>query len=122
MRVLVAEDDRQMSQLLCTILNSAGHRPITAYDGATTLMTAMRAPVPDLIVLDLGLPAGTGQLTLANLRQSSRTALIPVLVVSASSDQATEEQVRALGATAFLAKPVTPESFLSAVEAAGAAR
>lgn len=111
-----------MSQLLCTILNSAGHRPITAYDGATTLMTAMRAPVPDLIVLDLGLPAGTGQLTLANLRQSSRTALIPVLVVSASSDQATEEQVRALGATAFLAKPVTPESFLSAVEAAGAAR
>ncbi len=120
MRVLVAEDDRQMSQLLCTILNSAGHRPIPAFDGATALMAAMRTPAPEVIVLDLGLPAGTGQVTLAKLRQSSRTALIPVLVVSAATGKDIEDQVRALGATAFLAKPVSPEAFLAAVEAAGA--
>jgi DNA-binding response OmpR family regulator len=119
MRVLVADDDRQMSQLLCGILQGAGHQPVPAYDGASTMMAAMRAPVPELIVLDLQMPAGDGQTTLTKLKQSSKTALIPVLVVSASKDPATRDKVRTLGAAAFLEKPVSPDTFIDAVEAFG---
>jgi DNA-binding response OmpR family regulator len=119
MRVLVADDDRQMSQLLCGILQGAGHQPVPAYDGASTMMAAMRAPVPELIVLDLQMPAGDGQTTLTKLKQSSKTALIPVLVVSATKDPATRDKVRTLGAAAFLEKPVSPDTFIDAVEAFG---
>ena len=53
MRVLVAEDDRQMFELPCAMLQGAGHR---------------------------AMPAGDGQATLAKLKQSSKTAQIPVIV------------------------------------------
>lgn len=119
MRVLVADDDRQISQLLCQMLQAAGHRPMPAYDGASALMAAMRTPAPELIVLDLQMPAGDGQTTLAKLKQSSKTALIPVLVVSATQDSQLRDQVLALGAVAFLAKPVSPDLFIDAVEAFG---
>lgn len=119
MRVLVAEDDRQMSLLLCQMLQGAGHQAVPAYDGASAMMAAMRVPTPELIVLDLAMPAGDGETTLAKLKQSSRTALIPVLVVSATQDAATRDRVRALGAAAFLAKPVSPDLFIDAVEAFG---
>lgn len=122
MRVLVADDDRQMSQLLCAMLQHAGHQAVPTYDGASTMMAAMRTPPPDLIVLDLSMPAGTGQVTLAKLKQSSRTALIPVVVVSASKDPAVREQVRGLGAVAFLEKPVTADALIDAVEAFGPGR
>jgi DNA-binding response OmpR family regulator len=119
MRILVADDDRQISQLLCAILQAAGHRPVPAYDGASTLMAAMRSPAPDLIVLDLQMPAGDGQTTLTKLKQSSKTALIPVLVVSGTQDPTARDEVRALGAAAFLGKPVSPDTLIDAVEAFG---
>lgn len=90
-----------------------------AYDGASTMMAAMRAPAPDLIVLDLQMPAGDGQATLTKLMQSSKTALIPVLVVSATQDPQMHDRVLAMGAAAFLAKPVSPDLFIDAVEAFG---
>lgn len=46
MRVLVAEDDRAMSQLLCGLLQAAGHRPLPVHDGASAMMAAMRSPAP----------------------------------------------------------------------------
>jgi DNA-binding response OmpR family regulator len=119
MRVLVAEDDRQMSQLLCAMLQSAGHRAMPAYDGASAMMAAMRAPAPDLIVLDLQMPAGDGQTTLTKLKQSSKTALIPVIIVSATKDTAVQEALKAQGAITFLEKPVNPDNFIAAVEAFG---
>jgi two-component system cell cycle response regulator DivK len=119
MRVLVADDDRVMSQLLCAMLEAAGHKAIPAFDGASTLMAAMRTPAPDLIVLDLAMPAGDGPTTLTKLKASSKTALIPVLVVSGSPDAGAHDSVRALGAAAYLQKPVSADTFIDAVEAFG---
>lgn len=119
MRVLVAEDDRKMSQLLCGMLQAAGHQAIPVFDGASAMMAAIRQPAPDLIVLDLQMPAGDGQTTLGKLKASSRTAQIPVIVVSAAQDPRVRDEVRALGATTFLQKPVTPDQFLDAVESFG---
>lgn len=108
-----------MSQLLCAMLRSAGHQAMPAFDGASALMAAMRPPVPDVIVLDLNMPAGTGQVTLSKLRQSSKTMQVPVLVVSASKDAAVRAEVMALGASYYLEKPVSPDNFIAAIEAVG---
>jgi CheY-like chemotaxis protein len=119
MRVLVAEDDRAMSMLLCQILQVAGHQAVPAYDGASALMAAMRSPLPDLIILDLQMPAGDGTTTLTKLKQSAKTALIPVVIVTASSDAPTHERVRQLGAAGLLTKPVNPDTLIDAIEAFG---
>ena len=115
--MLVADDDRQFSTLACQMLMAAGHQAFPAFDGASTMMAAIRTPAPDLILLDLQMPAGDGTTTLTKLKQSAKTALIPVLVVSATSDAATQDRVRMIGAAGFLAKPLDPDTFIDAVEA-----
>lgn len=122
MRILVADDDRQFSQLACQILMAAGHQAFPAYDGASALMSAMRSPAPELIVLDLQMPAGDGTTTLTKLKQSAKTALIPVLVVSATADATMPDKVRMMGAASFLAKPIDPDTFIDAIEAFGPRR
>lgn len=122
MRVLVAEDDKAMSQLLCGMLVAAGHQAIPVFDGASAMMAAVRNPPPDLIVLDIQMPAGDGQLTLSKLKASTRTALIPVIVVSATQDLKVRESIRALGAATFLEKPISPEHFLDVITAYGPKR
>ncbi|MDH5234012.1 MAG: response regulator [Gemmatimonadota bacterium] len=119
MRILIADDDRQMSELCCAIVRDAGHTPIPSFDGASALMAAMRAPQPDLIILDLKMRAGTGQTTLGKLKASSRTTMIPVIIVAAMKDQARQDEVKALGATAFLEMPITPATLVAAIEARG---
>lgn len=108
-----------MSQLICGLLVAAGHQAVPVFDGASAMMAAMRAPAPDLIVLDLQMPAGDGQATLAKLKASTRTALIPVVVVSASQDLKAREAVRAAGAATFIEKPIKPEHFIDVIAAFG---
>jgi DNA-binding response OmpR family regulator len=115
MRILVADDDRVMSQLVCGILRDAGHMPIPAYDAMQTMMFAMRAPAPALVVLDINMPGGSGLEVLRKLKLSAKTSQIPILVVSGSTDQGMPKQVLSLGAGDFLAKPVDPEALLRAV-------
>lgn len=119
MRVLVADDDRVINQLICATLMSAGHQPIPVFDGASAMMAVMRTPPPDLIVLDIQMPAGDGQATLTKLKASMRTTLIPVIVLSATQDPKVRESVRNLGAATFVEKPLVPAHFLELVAAYG---
>jgi CheY-like chemotaxis protein len=73
-------------------------------------MSAMRSPPPDVIVLDIAMPGGTGFGALAKLKRSGRTESIPVVVVSNSIAPEDEAKVLELGAVAFLRKPVDPET------------
>lgn len=118
MRILVAEDDRVVSQLVCSVVRQAGHLPIPAYDSMQTLMYAMRAPIPELIVLDLNMPGGAGIDSLRRLKSSSKTASIPVIVLSGNTDERTPAMVKELGAESFLPKPVDSEALLAAMRAA----
>ena len=83
-----------------------------------TLMFAMRAPAPELIVLDVNMPGGTGVEALRKLQQSTRTCGIPVIVVSGVDDPAMPPRMRELGALDVLPKPVDPARLLDAVDRA----
>ena len=112
MRILVADDDKVISTLICATLRRAGHSPIPAYDSMQALMFAMRSPLPDAIVLDLNMPGGGGFETLKKLKLSARTAEIPVLVISGELNPSAPATATDLGAAAFLPKPVVPEAML----------
>ena len=115
MRILVADDDRVLSLMICGVLRKDGHQPTPAFDAMQTVMFAMRSPSPDLVLLDISMPGGTGVEALKKLQISSKTAHIPVIVISGSIDPSMPEQVKALGAARFLSKPIDPEMLLAAV-------
>lgn len=68
--------------------------------------TEARKHQPDLIILDLGLPAGDGFLVMERLKAATYLSLIPILVVSARDRLATKSRAIKAGAKAFLQKPV----------------
>jgi DNA-binding response OmpR family regulator len=109
MKVLLADDDRVLTHLLSSRLRAKGAETIVAHDAMQAFMSAMRSP-PDVIVLDIQMPGGTGIEALKKLKQSAKTSLIPVIVLSGSVEAETSELVKALGAAEFLLKPLDPDT------------
>lgn len=105
MKLLIADDDQTLVLLLTTGLRAKGWTVEVARDAMQTIMFAMRTQ-PDAILLDIQMPGGTGMEALKKLKASTKTARIPVLVLSGSTEPAVEQNVLALGAVKFLQKPV----------------
>ncbi len=105
MRILLADDDPMVAQVVRTGLRALGWEVDVAADVMQAVMFATRSP-PDAMVLDINMPGGTGLTALERLRASMKTRYLPVLVVSATQDPAVPQQAEALGAAGFLAKPV----------------
>ena len=114
MRVLIADDDRAFSALVAGWLRGKGHIVQVTFDAATTLMAAMHDP-PDVIVLDVQMPAGSGLDTLRKLKNLPRTAGVPVIVASAVEDPTLGDRATGLGAVRFLPKPIRLEDLDAAL-------
>jgi len=115
MRILIADDDRVTVQLVSSVLKAAGYEMSVAYDGMQALMMAVKNP-PDALILDIGMPGGTGLHVLERLRASSKTSAIPVLVITALTDRDLPARVRTLGAAEFLAKPLAGDLLRAALD------
>jgi len=103
-KVLIADDDRVLVRMVSNYLRQRGLEATPVYDGMQTMMFARRSK-PDLILLDINMPAGNGFEVLKNLKASSLTGQIPVVVVSGSIDVEAEGKVLECGAEAFMRKP-----------------
>lgn len=105
MKILVADDDRSFSRLMCKHLTAAGFEPIAALDGMQALMYSRKEAV-SAIILDISMPGGNGLDALRILKTSSRNGHVPVVIVSANGNPETKARALALGAEAFFTKPV----------------
>lgn len=103
-KILIIEDDQSLVMLLTTALESHDFTVVAAYDGlqGTTLAHDEK---PDLILLDLIMPLGRGEVTLSNLKKSTHTKKIPIIVISGTSDEHLIAQVKNMGIEAYIAKP-----------------
>jgi DNA-binding response OmpR family regulator len=118
-KILVVEDDQDIRNLLHLQLTSAGFETAFARDGATALIVA-RKEQPDLIVLDLGLPAGGGLVVMDRMRSIPDLEMIPVIVVTARDPSEGEKAVEQ-GARAFFHKPFDADALVAEIrEALGA--
>ena len=115
-KILVIEDDPVARADLEARLAANGDTVARAADAASAL-TVVNRERPDLILLDLGLPAGDGFLVLERLRKIETLAAIPVLVVTGRSDADTRKRVEAMGVAPILGKPVATEVLLAAIRA-----
>jgi len=104
-RVLVVEDDEMHRRLLTTILTRLGYEVDEAFDGVNGL-EKIEANLPDVILLDVSLPRMDGYEVARRLKESEKTKLIPIVVVSSFAE--VENRIKALeaGADDFLSKPI----------------
>src|SRR5919106_335498 len=112
-RVLVIEDDDEIADVLRRFLRQEGHEVRTAVDGDTALPAAAEF-VPDLVILDLGLPGLDGVEVCRRLRADGD---VPILILTARSEL--EDRVEGLdsGADDYLAKPFERQELLARIRA-----
>ena len=112
--ILVVDDDRLVLATLVHGLAQAGYRVLDADNGDDAILLA-REHRPDLALLDIRMEGKSGFDVAAYLREHCR---IPFMFLSAFADEATIRQVKALGAVAYLVKPLDIGQIVPAVEAA----
>jgi len=114
-KILIVEDEKELLLGLSIFLKSQGYSIIAAYDGTFAISLAHKDK-PDLIILDLGLPAGGGIFVLENLRNSVETNDIPVLILTAQEGADLEEKLKKMGAVACFHKPFDPPILLNKIK------
>ena len=116
-KVLIVDDDADIRRGLNVRLRANGYEVLFAADAISALTVAVKER-PDLVILDLGLPAGDGYVVMERLQKHPALGCIPVIVLSARD--AVENKQRALqaGAYAFFQKPADHNQLLRTIRAA----
>jgi CheY-like chemotaxis protein len=113
-KVLVVEDDADVRLGYNVLLKANQYDTFFAAD-ALCAITEARKCVPDVIVLDLGLPAGDGCVVLERLRANMQLSMIPVIVVSGRDLPGNKERALRFGARAFVQKPWNDDELLALI-------
>ena len=112
--ILIVDDAPDHWNLLSSIVRAHHFHPIWAADGIQALSKA-REHQPHVILLDLGLPGGSGFVVLERLKQNRLLSAIPVIVVTAQAPAVAEQRARKSGASAFFQKPVKADELIAAI-------
>ena len=113
-KIMIVDDDPALRQVLSLRLRANHYETVSACDGYSALALALKER-PDLILLDLGLPAADGFTVLAHLRQFPALFQIPVIVLTARDSHAHERPALQLGAVAFFQKPADNDELLGVI-------
>ncbi len=116
-KILIVDDERDIVKALMIRLQRAGYDVVTAFDGAQGVFMAHKEK-PDLIILDIRMPAGDGFSVAQRLKRSIHTFTIPVIFLTGSPEKNAEEKAMALGARFYIKKPYDPEELLDAIKRA----
>ncbi len=115
--VLLADDDKVQTAMLSSQLRTRGYSVAAAYDATYTSMVVMKSP-PDVVVLDIQMPGGTGRAVLGRLKANAKTMQIPIIVLSGIADRRVIEEARGLGACDYLVKPVDIDTLEASIRRA----
>ena len=112
-KILVVEDDRNILSMIQTVLETNGYQVLTAQRCQQGILM-MSSHVPDLVVLDLGLPDMDGE---EFIRITRRSSMIPIIVLSARTDEKDKVTALDLGANDYITKPFGTAELLARVRA-----
>ena len=112
-KILVVEDDRNILSMIQTVLDSNGYQVLTA-QRCQQGMLMLSSHMPDLVVLDLGLPDMDGE---EFIRVARRSSMIPIIVLSARTEEKDKVSALDLGANDYITKPFGTAELLARVRA-----
>ena len=112
-KVLVVEDDNNISNVIQTVLETNGYQVLTAQRCGQGILV-FTSHVPDLVVLDLGLPDADG---VEFIRTVRRESMVPIIVLSARTEENDKVEALDLGANDYITKPFGTAELLARVRA-----
>jgi len=112
--ILIVEDNELNMELFHDLLEAQGYQTLRTGEGLEAFNLA-REHKPDLIVMDIQLPAISGLEVTRWLKEDPALAHIPVVAVTAFAMKGDEERIRAAGCEAYLAKPISVAGFLETI-------
>ena len=115
--VLLIDDDNATVLTVGVRLKSMGYTVYTAKD-AVNAISAVRKNNPDIVVLDISLPAGDGFLVAERLQNLAGSAATPIIFITASDKPGLREKAMKMGAAAFIHKPFEATQLAEAIESA----
>ncbi|CDH08140.1 response regulator in two-component regulatory system with PhoR (or CreC), regulation of Pi uptake (OmpR family) [Xenorhabdus bovienii str. oregonense] len=115
-RILVVEDEVQIREMVCLVLEQNGYQTVEAED-YDVAVGRLSEPYPDLVLLDWMLPGGSGIQLIKQIKRDSSTRDIPVMMVTARGEE--EDRVRGLdvGADDYITKPFSPKELVARIKA-----
>lgn len=115
-RILIAEDQEDLREMIAYALRLEGHQVLSAADGEEALEQA-HEHTPDLFILDIAMPRMSGYQLCRHLREDSQFENSPIIIISARGLQ--EEVLAGLnaGAAVYIRKPFEPETLMARVKA-----
>jgi two-component system, cell cycle response regulator DivK len=114
-KILIVEDNALNIKLFCDLLAAHGHQPEAVTDSRQALDAAHDLG-PDLVITDIQLPHVTGLDLIRMIRADEQLSDVPIMAVTAYSATGDEERIRAAGAQAYVAKPISVVRFADTVE------
>jgi DNA-binding response OmpR family regulator len=116
-RILIIDDEPDFVRVVQLRLEAAGYEVVTALDGMQGVSAAHKEK-PDLIILDIMMPAMHGHRVCEALKKSTKTWTIPIIYLTAKGSKEDEELAYKLGAEHFFTKPYDPQVLLEAIKKA----
>jgi CheY-like chemotaxis protein len=114
-KILIVEDNPDCCELLVLLLSRTGYKAIGVHSGEEAIQHAL-TDRPDLIFMDLGLPGIDGIHAAAAIKQNPATAGIPIVGLSAWSEEMWEPKALDAGMIMYLTKPAAPRTILRTIE------
>ena len=113
MKLLIVEDHKDSCLWIAAVLRQCGYVALEAADGAVAVRMA-RSETPDLILLDLHLPAGGGEFVMDSLKRQPELAHIPIIIMTGDPD-VDRTHMKLRGALEVFRKPMDVHAFLQAI-------
>ena len=110
-KILIVDDDQQIVLLLASRLKANQYEVVAAFDAVQAVAKAF-SEKPDLILLDIKMPAGGGIRVMDNIRNSANAALTPVIIITANPSLEIRQKAKEMGAVDFISKPFKAEDVL----------
>jgi CheY-like chemotaxis protein len=114
-KILIAEDERDIRDLVTFTLQFAGYEVVSAANGSEAVEMA-RAELPDLIMMDVRMPVMTGYEACRLLKEDGQTQDIPIVFLSAKGQEQEVQSGMDAGAVDYILKPFSPENLTRRVE------
>ncbi|HKG23309.1 MAG TPA: response regulator [Blastocatellia bacterium] len=115
--ILIIDDDKVMGEALLTLLESVGYRVDIAVDGGEGLYKLTNGKHYDLVLLDVMLPGLDGWTVLSRMRAAPATARIPIIMLTAMTEERNEVDLLAAGADDYISKPFSFDKLIAHINA-----
>jgi len=114
-KILIVDDDQQVSLALSIRLKASGYEAAVSHDGETAL-AKMAGYMPDIVLLDIRMPGIDGFEVIRRMKEDAQLANIPVIFVSANAQETAKRAALSAGGRYFLEKPFDSKVLLSTIE------